>query len=420
MSSFIIIALSIFFSAFFSGMEIAYLASNKLKLELDKKRNKFPSGVISLFLDNPAIYISTMLIGNNIALVVFGIETANLLEPVIYKYITVNSIAILLLQTIISTVVILVTAEFIPKSVFRNNANITLNAFAIPVLIFYIIFYPVSFFSIGVSKIIMHRIFNIKIDSESTNETFGKIDLDNFVSDIQTGNLHEKEDEHNFKIFQNALDFSEIKIRECIIPRTELVALPIEATIDDLKEEFVRTGFSKILIYRNSIDEIIGYVHHSELFKKPHEISPIIRDIHIVPETMSAKKLLSQFIKDQKSLSVVVDEFGGTAGIVTIEDILEEIFGEIEDEHDKTNLEEKKINDQEFIFSARFEIDYLNEKYKLNIKSTDEFETLAGLILYHHENIPRLNTTIVIDNIKFTILKVSSTRIDLVHLKILL
>jgi len=418
MDSVLIIFISLLFSAFFSGMEIAFVSANQLKLELDKKQGKFQSRLISIFQNNPSKYISTMLIGNNVALVVYGIETAYLLEPVIEKYITNSSIGILSIQTIVSTLIILFTAEFLPKTIFRNNPNIALNAFAVPVFIIFIILYPISVFTLWISNIILRIFFRIKVKDNKQVVSYGKVDLSYFINDTKSRNNQEPKDENNIKIFQNALDFSEVRIRECMIPRTEIVAVEKGESITNLRQIFFESGKSKILVYEETIDNIIGYIHHSKLFSMPEGMDDIISTVPIIPESMQANKLLSQFIKNGKAIAIVVDEFGGTAGMVTIEDIIEEIFGEIEDEHDTSDLEEKKINENEYIFSARLEIDYLNEKYNISLPISDEYETLGGLILFHYENIPRLNAKITIDNFVFTILKVLPTRIDLMHIKI--
>lgn len=418
MDSFLIITISLIFSAFFSGMEIAFVSANKLKLELDRKQGKFRSRLISIFQNNPSKYISTMLIGNNVALVVYGIEIAKILEPVISEYITTLDTGILIIQTTLSTLLILFTAEFLPKTIFRNNPNITLNAFAVPVFVIYALLYPFTVITMFLSNIILRIAFKIKIEDTKKTVAYGKVDLSYFINDTQSRSKQETEDVNNLKIFQNALDFSEVKVRECMIPRTEIIALEVTDSVDLLRQAFFDSGKSKILIFENSIDNIIGYVHHSKLFTLPGTIEEIISSVPIIPESMQANKLLSQLIRDGKAIAVVVDEFGGTAGMVTIEDIIEEIFGEIEDEHDSPAFEEKVVGEGEFVFSARLEIDYLNEKYNLNLPVNDEYETLGGFILYQYENIPRINTKIVFEKFIFTILKVLPTRIDLIHVKI--
>lgn len=416
---FLIILITVFFSVFFTGIEIAYHFSNSLQFELERKSNKFPSKIISTFLNKQEHFSNAMLFGNVISIVFFGMVSSELVKPYIEKYITLEFTYIIFFQILISTALFLILAAFLPKAFFRKNPNITLNRFAILVFLFYIFFYPLSlfanFFLSKISKIFLKS----KIENPLINQEYVKDDLNKLINEFNESNNIKNDDEHNFKILKNALEFTEVKIRECVVPRTEIVALSIDSGIEDLHNEFIKTGYSKILIFDTNIDNIVGYVHHSELFKKSFDLGSMIIGIKIVPETMPANKLLSQFIKEKKSIAVVVDEFGGTTGIVTIEDILEEIIGEIEDEHDKPELEEKKINDSEYIFSARLEIDYINEKYNMNLLSKEEYETLGGLILYNYENIPRLNTTIIIDRIKFTVLKVSTTRIELVHLKLI-
>ncbi len=411
----IIILLMLFLSAFFSGMEIAFLSSNRLQIEVEKKQGFRRANLISVFVNNPKKFIATMLVGNNIALVIYGIFMARLLEKPISDYISSDS-GILVTQTILSTFIILVTAEFLPKTIFRLNSNYLLNLFAFPVYLFYFLFYPITWITIKFSDIILSKAFKTNL-KRNNSIVFGKVDLDNYINErIQKKNGVEEE-EYELKIFQNALDFSNVKLRECIVPRTEITAVEINDSIELLKEKFIETGFSKILIYKNNIDTIIGYTHSSELFNKPSKISDIIHEIIIVPETMPANKLLALFIQQKRSVAVVVDEFGGTAGMATIEDIIEEIFGEIKDEHDTDDLEEKKINDNEYIFSGRLEIDYLNEKYEMEFQHDGDFETIAGLILHHHKNIPKLNETIIIGNYSFKIIRVTNTRIELVHLK---
>ncbi len=412
-----IIFISLIFSAFFSGMEISFLSSNRLQIELEKKQKSRNSNIISVFIKNPKKYIATMLVGNNIALVIYGVFMANILELPLSKYISSES-GLLLSQTLISTLIILIIGEYIPKTIFRLNANLFLNIFAIPVYVFYFIFYPISWLTIKISNLILKKIF--KTETQKSNLiVFGKVDIDNYLNEYNTQKSNNDSEEYELKIFQNALDFSKIKIRECIIPRTEIAAIEHSDTIENLKEKFIETGYSKILIYKNNIDNIIGYTHSSELFKKPKNIHDIIHEVLIVPETMAANKLLKSFIQEKRSVAVVVDEFGGTSGMITIEDIMEEIFGEIKDEHDTDDLEEKQITDSEFVFSGRLEIDYLNEKYNLKIPTNGEYETIAGYILYNHENIPNINEKINIDIFSIKILKATNTRIELVQLKII-
>ncbi|MBE9466940.1 MAG: HlyC/CorC family transporter [Bacteroidetes bacterium] len=415
MSNIIIILVSLLLSAFFSGMEMAFISSNKLKIELDKKQGLFSANIISIFTDHPTHYIATMLIGNTFALVTYGVFMARILKPLIFLF-TESEISILLIQTLISTLIILLTAEFIPKTLFRINPNKILKFFSGPVIIFYYLFYPITHFTILFSNNFLRFVFKIKITEDETKVSFGKMDLNNLIDENKNVNNEDIEIEHDIKIFKNALDFSNVKLRECIMPRNEIVALDIKDSIEALNQKFINTGYSKILIYNGTIDNIIGYTHSSELFKNPSSIKDMIHKIPIVPETMPANKLLSSFIKNHKSIALVVDEFGGTSGMVTIEDIMEEIFGEIEDEHDSTDLIDTKIDEKEYLFSGRLEIDYINEKYGLRLPQNEDYETVAGLILSKLEEIPKINDNIKIDIYNIKILKVSLTRIELIKL----
>ncbi len=410
------ILISIAFSAFFSGMEIAFVSANKLRIELDKKQGSFASRIVDIFMHNRGQYIATMLVGNNIALVIYGILMAELLENPLIELLGHSEMIVLLAQTIISTLIILVTAEFLPKTLFRINPNRILNLFSFPVLIVYYILFPISKFTMWISSFLLKSILGVDIKEEPEKNVFGKVDLDHIIDASQAKNETKEEIEHDIKLFQNALDFSKIKLRECVVPRTELIALEINSSISKLKQKFIETGLSKILIYEETIDNIIGYVQSSDLFHNPKDIRSMLKSLIIVPETMPAQKLLNKFMKQQKNIALIVDEFGGTAGIVTTEDIIEEIFGEIEDEHDTSELQETKINENEFIFAGRLEIDYLNEKYNLNIPESEDYETIAGFILHFHEEIPNENDLIEIKPFKFHILKVESPRIELVKL----
>ncbi|WP_297099699.1 hemolysin family protein [uncultured Draconibacterium sp.] len=419
MNPYLLILITIILSAFFSGMEIAFVSANKLRLELDKQSDPFSSKLLKFLTRNGGQYIATMLVGNNIALVVYGIAFAAVLEPVLLSSIQSESV-VLLLQTVISTFVILLLAEFLPKTLFRIFPNSLLNVFALPLAFFYVVFFPITRFSMGITNFLLRNVFNTEPGNEDKNKVFRRIDLDEFIKENdRTSTEHTELVETEIKLFKNALDFSKIKLREVMIPRTEMEMMEIGTSIADLRQKFVETGYSRILIFSESIDNIIGYVHSSMLFKNPQTIDPFIKNVLIVPETMPANKLLSTFIQEHRSIAIVVDEFGGTAGMVTSEDILEEIFGEIEDEHDVKDIVEKKISDTEFIFSARAEIDMLNEKYFLDLPENEEFETLAGFILYNYESIPKVNSVIKIEKFQFKILKATNTKIELVKLKLL-
>jgi CBS domain containing-hemolysin-like protein len=419
MDELLIIIITLAASAFFSGMEIAFITSDKLRLELDKNINPVNNKLITTYTQYPGHYIATMLVGNNIALVVYGLAFIKLLEPILSPIIA-NSSLLLIAQTILSTIVILFIAEFIPKTLFRIYPNLALNVFAIPVGFFYVIFYPVTKFAMLISKALLRRFFSADIIGKQEEKIFSKIDLNNFVSENdRIGGDIDYEEENEIKLFRNALDFSKVKLRDCMIPRPEIEALEKSATIKELRQRFIETGYSKILIYKDSIDNIIGYVHSSDLFTHPKTVSSCLHQITYVPETMEANKLLSKFLREHKSIAIVVDEFGGTAGMVTSEDILEEIFGEIEDEHDTIDLIDKKINTNTYVFSGRMEIDSINEKYHTDLHKDDNYETIAGYILHNHSSIPKLNTVINIGKFEFKILRVSKTRIELVELKIL-
>jgi CBS domain containing-hemolysin-like protein len=413
-----IILVTILFSAFFSGMEIAYVSANKLRLEMDKQSSPFNSGLLRLVTRKSGEYIATMLVGNNIALVIYGIAFAQLLEPVLELYIGSTSL-ILLMQTLVSTFIILLLAEFLPKTLFRLFPNSLLKIFSLPLAFFYVLFYPVTRLTILLIHLLFRRFLGKAETPDIESRVFSRIDLDHFVNEIkQEESTARREVDKEVILFRNALDFSKVKLREIMVPRNEITMLDINTDIETLRKKFVDTGYSRILIYEGNIDNITGYVHSSAIFQKARSIKPFIKNVLIVPETMAANKLLSKFIREHRSIALVVDEFGGTAGLVTSEDILEEIFGEIEDEHDTTAFVEKKINEKEYIFSGRFDIDLINEKYQLSIPESEDYETLAGFILYHYESIPKVNTVIRIGNFSMRILKSSSTKIELVHLTI--
>lgn len=415
-----IVVVTLILSAFFSGMEIAFVTSNNLKIEIDKSKGMLPAKIMSYFNLNPSRFIGALLLGNNIALVIYGIAMAAILEPFFYDILPHslrNDFTVLVIQTIIATLLILIAAEFIPKALFRLKPNNILNFFAIPVFVFYVVFYPIHYLFIGLGEFIL-RIF-FKTRSTDDPIRFTRVDLDNYVREFATDN-ESAEDEmpHEIQIFQNAIEFKSIKVRECMVPRTDIEAIEENDTVENLRDKFINTGFSKIPVYRESIDNIIAYTHHSDIFKNPENVKSICRPLNYVPETMLANIVLSEFIKEHKSIAIVVDEFGGTSGIVTMEDIIEEIFGEIEDEYDDEENIEKDLGNGEFIFSGRMEIDYLNERYRLNFPESEDFETLAGFILEHHESIPEKSEEIIIGPYIFTILQASDNRIDQVHLKL--
>lgn len=405
------------FTSFFSGMEIAFVASNKLRIELDKKQGQFGSKLISFFTENPGQYFATMLIGNNIALVIFGLIISRLLSPVLMPLLQ-SDLAVIIVNTVISTALILLMSEFLPKTVFMISPNFFLNILSLPAMFFYVIFYPVSKLTLAVSNLFLRLFFGIKGNKkDQENLVFSKVDFSNFLNEDRQSTGSAEPLKENIRIFRNALDFSNVKLRECMVPRTEIDAIEAGSKVQDLKERFIQTGHSRILVYQNTIDNIIGYFELKDMFKDPPDIMSCVRKLAIVPETMTANKLLKLFFDERMNVALVVDEFGGTSGMVTIEDVLEEIVGDIEDEHDYYELTEKEIAPGEFVFSGRLEIDYLNETYNLDLPEEDDYETLAGLILYHNGSIPVVNETINIGKFVFRVIKVTATRIELVNLK---
>jgi len=405
----VVIFIALLFSAFFSGMEIAFVSSSKLKIELENKEGKLAAKIYSQFLKKESNFIGAMLVGNNTALVIYGVLMAKVLEPWLDLFVE-SSLAVLLIQTIISTLLVLVSAEFLPKTIFRINPNKALNLFCIPVWILYYLLRPIVFVTIGLSNLILRVV--LKAEIKEDKPVFGKVDLDNYLQQILDQSKPDEDLDSEVQIFQNALGFSDVKARECMVPRTEIVAIEINTKISDLKSKFIETGLSKILVYKENIDNIIGYTQSFDLFKKPEAVKNIVIPISIVPETIRANETLDIFINKKKGIAVVVDEFGGTSGMITLEDLVEEIFGEIEDEHDKEVHREQELENGKFKFSARLEIDYLNEKYKLGIPDSDEYETLAGFIINNYERTPKKGEAIVIKNFKFEVLSVSQNRID--------
>jgi CBS domain containing-hemolysin-like protein len=417
MDTTLIIVLSILTSAFFSGIEIAFISANKLLIELRSKQGSVSARILSPFVNNPSRFISTTLVGNNIGLVVYGIYMGAFLNPYIINYVpgTANStMFLLLIQTLLSTLIVLVTGEFLPKVLFRINPDIILRVLSVPFLLSYYLFWPLVHFITWLAKMVLNTMFRVQFNE--TTPVFSKVDLDQYIND-SVEDLAEDADVDT-EMFKNALDFGNVRLRDCMTPRTELISIDIDANTDELYTKFKETGLSKILVHQGTVDHIIGYTHQKDLFKKPHSIRAILIPIEIAPETMSANELLNTFTRTRKSIALVVDELGVTAGIVTIEDIMEEIFGEIEDEHDVEQLAEVQLNEKEFIFNARLEVDYLNNKYELNIPEGD-YNTLGGYIFAVHENIPSKGEVIVIEKFQFTIISVSHNRINELKLTLL-
>jgi CBS domain containing-hemolysin-like protein len=421
----LIIVFSLILSAFFSGMEIAYVSSNKIHIEIEKKQGGLLSTLLTKITAKPSKFIATMLIGNNIALVIYGFYMGDMLVEWFASYLPSSSTLInylftelsLLTQTVISTLIILVTAEFLPKVFFQIYANSLLKLFAVPAYLFYVLFSFVSDFVIWISDVILKYLF--KTEGDQVQLAFTKVELGNYISEqMESVEAHDTIDSE-IQIFQNALEFSEVKSREVMVPRTELTAIEIHDSISNLNELFTQTGHSKILVYKTTIDDILGYVHSFDLFKDPKNIKSMLRPVEYVPETMFAKDVLNVLIKKRKSLAVVLDEYGGTSGIMTVEDVIEELVGEIEDEHDTFELIEEKTNENTYIFSARIEVDHINETYKLQLPESENYETLGGFIVNHTEEIPEKNQEITIEQFHFTIKEVSNTKIELVQLKIL-
>ena len=409
-----IILISVLLSAFFSGMEIAFVSANKMHIELEKKKENLLARVLTRLTQKPSRFITTMLIGNNIALVVYGYFMGDLLVELFLSPLE-NEFAILLIQTFISTLIILITAEFLPKAIFRVYSNETLKFFAVPSYLFYILLYPISRLITLISDFFLRVFFNAKEDEVQL--AFSKAELGHYIDEQLESS--EEEVDTEIQIFQNALDFHDVKAREAMIPRTEIVAVEVHDSIKNLRDLFSETGLSKIMVYSNSLDDIIGYAHFFDLFKKPKNIRSILLPIEIIPESMMIHDVLNDLITKRKSVAIVLDEYGGTSGLITVEDIIEELFGEIEDEHDSMDLIEEKINDREFRLSTRLEVDYLNETYDLELKENSYYETLGGLIVHHTENIPSTGEIIEIDNYQFTILKESASKIEEVYLKVL-
>ncbi|KAA5820603.1 HlyC/CorC family transporter [Algibacter amylolyticus] len=421
----IIIIVSLILSAFFSGMEIAYVSSNKIHIEIEKKQDGILAKALSKLTVKPSKFITTMLIGNNIALVIYGFFMGDLLVnwfqtllPTPYTFLDYLFTDLsLLTQTIISTFVILITAEFLPKVFFQIYANTLIKALAVPAYIFYVLFSLISDFVIWISDFVLKVFF--KTEGDQIQLAFTKVELGNYISEQMESVEEQDEVDSEIQIFQNALEFSEVKAREVMVPRTEIIAVEISNSVKSLNALFTETGRTKILVYKDTVDDILGYVHSFELFKKGKTIKSMLTPVEFVPETVLIKDVLNVLTKKRRSIAVVLDEYGGTSGIMTVEDIVEELFGEIEDEHDSVVLIEEVLDNDTYKFSARLEVDYINETYKINLPESENYETLGGLIVNHTEEIPTQNDIVNIDTFQFSILEVSNTKIDMVEVKIL-
>ena len=418
MSNWVVILVSLLASALFSGVEISFLSSNRLKLELDLKKNSFPAKLINHFVKHQSQFMGCILLGNNIANVVYGIYMAIVLGKPIHDILPDainNEFVVLLCQTVISTLLVLLVAEFIPKALFRINPNKLMKIMALPMMVLYIILYPLIFIYIGISELIIKYVFRMKIAPEDYK--LSTVDLNDYLKEYADKNEEDEDIQQGIELFQNAIDFQTVKLRECMQPRNEIQAVDINDTIEEVKKVFEETKHSKLLVYEENIDNIVGYIHINDLLHKGGNIRSKVRRIEFYPETYGAQDLLQRLSKKRQSIAVVVDEFGGTAGIITTEDLVEEIFGEIEDEYDEEDDIEKTINENDRIFSARLEIDYLNKAYKYDFPESDDYETLAGYIIHYHESIPQTGEEIVIGNYLFKIIKASDTKLEEVEIK---
>ena len=415
MSTITIVIVTLLFSAFFSGIEIAFISSNRLKLELDKSSDSFISKTIAIFSRDESNFIASMLIGNNIALVIFSISMTKLLDPFLNEVIS-SSFLLLFTQTIISTIIILITAEFIPKVIFRINPNYMLKIFSLPLIFFYFLLYPIVFVMLAISGFVLKYIFRLEINE--VNQLFSKIDLDEYLESLTQYTNSNSGNNIEVEMLQNALELSNIKVRECMVPRTDMAAINIKSSVEQLLKLFIETKYTKIPVFKDNIDNIIGYVHSADLFKKPITIKSVMLPIPIVSESLTANEMLNTFIKKNKSIALVVDEFGGTSGLVTVEDVTEEIVGEIEDEHDIADIIDEKISDTEYLFSSRMEVDQINNKYNLELPESEEYETIAGLFLSLHEDIPIKGESIKYENKLLLIDSVDEKSIKLIRIMV--
>ncbi len=412
-----ILAVMLLLSAFFSGSEMAFLASNKLLIEIGRQKHPRVTSIIDIFNSNPSLLIATILVGNNVTMVIYGLVFSDTVGPVLSNYISSPTLT-LLAQTIISTIIIIVTAEFLPKSLIQINPSTMLYVVAVPLFFFYIIFYPLSVVMQKASSFVIKYILRTKSEEQPQSLLPGRVDFDNLVSMQAEKNPDDSEVGLEAKLMRNALDFSKIKVRDCYIPRTDMVAININESVDHLHKKFVSSGYSKILVFNGSIDNIVGYVHVSEMFKGSKSIRSMMSPIAVVPETMRANLLLKQFTSQHKSIAIVVDEFGGTSGLITLEDVLEEIFGEINDEHDDDDLIDERLDDETYVFSGRMEVDDINEKYGVHLPTSDDYDTLAGLILSETQSIPREGDVVEVDRFEFKVLQAGHTTVDKIQMRV--
>lgn len=411
----IIIVATILLSAFFSGIEIAFISANRLKIAIDKEQGGISSKILGYFSNKPSWFIGTMLLGNNISIVIYSIFMGVAFNQLFGISGDETSFGVIMFQTIIATIVLLFLAEFLPKAIFRINANSILTTMAIPLMVIYVALFLPTFITIGLAELIL-RLFIKKKENEDF-VSFEKIDLDDFLEEGLSGASDDEEQDYEVKLFHNALNFNEVIARDCMVPRNEIIAIEINDEIKELQELFIETNLSKVLVYKESIDNIIGYVHSFEMFKRPDNVKSALLPVSIIPESMTANKILEDLIKKNRSIAVVIDEFGGTAGMLTMEDVIEEIFGEIEDEHDSDEIVQDVLGNGEYVFGGRIEIDAINENHDIKLPEREEYETLAGFIIHHLEDIPSVGDEFQYENYRFTIREVSSTKIDLVHVK---
>ena len=409
------LAVAMVFSAFFSGLEIAFVSSNRLLAEMDREKNGFSQRALSVFYHHPNNFVSTMLVGNNIALVIYGILFARIFDTLLFSGLS-DGMRVTA-DTLLSTLVVLFTGEFLPKTIFKSNPNTLLTFFAIPAFVCYVLLYPISRFATLLSRGIL-RLVGIRMEKESDEKEFTRVDLDYLVQTSIDNAKSEEDIEEEVKIFQNALEFTETRVRDCMVPRTEIDAVEDTCGIEQLKQVFIESGHSKVVVYHEDIDHVIGYIHSSEMFHNPEDWRQAIRQLSFVPETMQASRLMKTFMQQQRSIAIVVDEFGGTSGLISLEDIVEEIFGEIEDEHDSNHYVAKQLGDGEYMLSARLEIEKVNEMFGLELPESDEYMTVGGLILHEYQSFPKLNEIVTIGHFEFKIVKNTATKIELVRLKV--